>query len=239
MKDKFDAAAFDVDGTLYPNYRFYIRLLPFLPLDWPLIASFGLARSAIRKHQKKIYESPSADEKPPKQDFYRIQSEIMARILKKDAETVYNQAQSRIYRRWESIFKKVELYEGVKQTIKKIRENGKKTAVLSDFPLGLKLNNLGLDGLWDAEICSEEEGMLKPAPLSFLELVKRLDSPPERILFVGNSLKYDVGGAKNAGMKAALITSDPFLKSKAKAAGDKKPDFIFSSYRQLEAFVLG
>ena len=45
------AVAFDLDGTLYPNYSLYIRLLPFLFRHPQLIAALGKARQIIRRQQ--------------------------------------------------------------------------------------------------------------------------------------------------------------------------------------------
>jgi putative hydrolase of the HAD superfamily len=61
-----------------------------------------------------------------------------------------------------------------------------------------------------------------------------MELPPERILYVGNSVAYDIVGAKQAGLRAALVCS-PLGKLSRKARG---ADFAFSDYRQLRKFVL-
>jgi putative hydrolase of the HAD superfamily len=50
---------------------------------------------------------------------------------------------------------------------------------------------------------------------------------------VGNSVRYDVSGAKKAGMKAALIS--PWFRPK-RSAGNA--DFVFTDYRALREYVL-
>jgi putative hydrolase of the HAD superfamily len=57
---------------------------------------------------------------------------------------------------------------------------------------------------------------------------------PERILYVGNSVEYDVRGAKAVGMRTALITLWP----RKRRAQNAEADFIFSDYRQLRGYVL-
>ena len=42
------AVAFDLDGTLYPNYRFYIKLVPFLVKEQRYLRAFGKARDRLR-----------------------------------------------------------------------------------------------------------------------------------------------------------------------------------------------
>jgi putative hydrolase of the HAD superfamily len=83
-------------------------------------------------------------------------------------------------------------------------------------------------------ICSEEVNRLKPDPAPFLELSRRMALPPEQILYVGNSVSYDILGAKRQGMKAALV-SVPLRRRR----NTGNADFVFSDYRQLREFVLG
>jgi putative hydrolase of the HAD superfamily len=105
-------------------------------------------------------------------------------------------------------------------------------ALLSDFPPETKLKNLGLAGCWDAVLCSEKIGALKPALRPFTELAQALGCPPEQVLYVGNSRLYDAAGARRAGMKTALVTHW------FACSGKNKADFTFHSYRQLRDFVL-
>jgi putative hydrolase of the HAD superfamily len=109
--------------------------------------------------------------------------------------------------------------------------------MLSDFPLENKIEYLGLRGKWDAILCSEATGRLKPDPLPFIKLAEALGLPPEKILYVGNSFSYDVIGAQKAGMKAAWIK--PMI-SCSRVFGKKRKtaDFVFYNYRQLCDFVL-
>jgi putative hydrolase of the HAD superfamily len=81
--------------------------------------------------------------------------------------------------------------------------------------------------------CSERSGKLKPDPVSFLELARMMGKAPEEILYVGNSVSYDVGGALCAGMKSALIV--PRWKRRS---GLTLPAFVFHDYRQLCDYVL-
>ena len=112
---------------------------------------------------------------------------------------------------------------------------------------------MGIAGFWDAALCSEEIGALKPDRRPFDRLAAALGCGPERILYVGNSRGYDVLGAKRAGMQAALVTG--FRAKTGGTAGsgagtmnrgadvmrntnDRVPDFSFHDYRQLCHFVL-
>ena len=218
---RFPAVAFDLDGTLYPNYRLNVRLVPFILKEQRLLRAFGKARTILRKSGRGVVG-----------DFYEEQAKIVGEILGENAEKVKDKIEKLIYRGWEDHFKKVRLFPHVTETLDALRKNGITLGLLSDFPPETKLKNLGIFDCWDMIVCSEQIGYLKPDTASLLEMAKRMGAAPEQILYVGNSVSYDVAGAHKAGMKAALVNAMPFLHK-------RKADFVFSDYRQLRDYVLG
>lgn len=225
MSIELNAVAFDLDGTLYPNYRFYVRLIPFMLRRHRLLRAMGRARDALRAATQEGR-------------FYDLQARIMAEILQEDPLKIQQQTEQLIYRGWEPLFKGLELFPHVRETLGNFKDRGYKLGLLSDFPPEKKLEYLGLTGLWDSVLCSEETGRLKPDPAPFLALCRALDCPAEKVLYVGNSLAYDVRGAKSVGMKTALIASRTRRFLSATAIRESGVDFIFSDYRQLRAYVL-
>ena len=244
---KFTAVAFDLDGTLYPNFELYSRLVPFLMKEQRLLRAMDKARRQLRKSG--AYED----------DFYDTQGRIMGEILGEPVKDVMERTERLIYRGWEPLFKKIKLFPHVKETLEAFRNNGIILGLLSDFPPEIKLKNLNIDAYWDVIVCSEKTGKLKPHPASFIDLAGGMGVKPENILYVGNSISYDVEGAQNAGMKTALIQSrwknlpiiagmlphglselsGPFSFGSSKRTGQNpKPDFTFFDYRQLRDYVL-
>jgi putative hydrolase of the HAD superfamily len=221
MREDIRGVAFDLDGTFYPNYRFYMRLIPFVVKEWRYLLAFSKARNNLRKTFRDG-------------NFYDLQALLMGEILKRDGALVKDRTERLIYRGWEPLFKKVKLYPQVRETLSALRSAGCVMGLLSDFPAEQKLKYLGLDGYWDTVICSEHTNRLKPDPAPFLELARRMALPPDQILYVGNSVSYDIIGAKEQGMKAALVVS-PFGRRRRNTGN---ADFVFSDYRQLRAFVL-
>jgi putative hydrolase of the HAD superfamily len=221
MRKDIGGVAFDLDGTFYPNYRFYIRLFPFVLKEFRFLLAFGKARDILRA----CFRAGN---------FYDLQAALMAEILKGEPLAIKDRTERLIYRGWEPLFKKIKTYPHVRETLSAMKEAGLTMGLLSDFPAELKLQYLGLDSYWDTVICSEHTNRLKPDPVPFLELARRMGLPPERILYVGNSVSYDILGAKQVGMKAALINSPlgVFRRNRGNA------DFVFSGYRQLREFVL-
>ncbi|GHV89352.1 phosphoglycolate phosphatase [Spirochaetia bacterium] len=225
MAPKFDGIAFDLDGTLYPNYQFYFRLLPFIIKEHRLLIALGKARDLLRG---------GAGGDFPADRFYDVQARLMAECLggRPDPAAVKDKTERLIYRGWEPLFKKIPLYPHVLPVLREFREQGIALGLLSDFPPDIKIDYLGLSGLWDVQLCSEVLGALKPDPVPFRILAEKMGLPPERILYVGNSVSYDAAGARGAGMKAALITP-PFLRKYQ----HNRADFVFSGYRQLSAWI--
>jgi len=231
---KFSVVAFDLDGTLYPAYRLNFRLIPFLLKEQRLVRALGSARSRLRKSD---LNSGGGE------DFYKLQAKFMGEVLGRPMEEIMEKTERLIYRGWEPIFKKITLFPHVRETLDAFRKEGIKMGLLSDFPAEKKLENLGISGYWDTVVCSELTGRLKPAPEPFLELARRMDTPVNQILYVGNSITYDVAGARQAGMKAALVKTGLFspgwtVKLGPEGSSDRIPDFVFNDYRQLCNYVL-
>jgi putative hydrolase of the HAD superfamily len=229
MRTSVAAVAFDLDGTLYPNYRLYVRLVPFILRELGLLRAFGEARNIIRRRQERGLPPECAD-------FYEYQARLTAGILGTPPETVRANIERLIYRGWEPHFARIKLFAHAAETLEALRNRGFKLGLLSDFPPETKLAHLGIGGCWDAVLCSEQIGALKPDPRPFQELAAALNLAPGQILYVGNSRRYDVAGAKGAGMRTALITG-PFSDSIG-GGGAGSPDFVFHDYRQLHDYML-
>jgi putative hydrolase of the HAD superfamily len=227
MRNEIEGIAFDLDGTLYPNYRLNIKLIPFILKETRLLIAFGKARTIIRKEQ----ESGSVQQK----DFYEYQAEITSKILGVPALQIKEKIDLLIYKGWQPLFKNIMPFKNALLTLTALRNSGFKLGLLSDFPPEKKLEYMGLSGIWDVVYCSEYSGALKPNPLSFAHLAAQMNLPPEKILYVGNSLSYDVAGAAKAGMKTAWIRG--YLLS-IFSKKEIKPDFSFSNYRQLFDYML-
>jgi putative hydrolase of the HAD superfamily len=227
MRSDIEGIAFDLDGTLYPNYRLNIKLIPFIFKEMRLLIAFGKARMMIRKEQEKGVIQQN--------NFYEHQAEITAKIMGVPSESLKEKIDLLIYKGWEPLFKNIMPFKNALLTLTAFRSAGCKLGLLSDFPPEKKLEYMGLSGIWDAVYCSEYSGALKPHSLSFTKLAAEMNLPPEKILYVGNSLSYDVAGAAKAGMKTAWIRVFPLINCCKK---EIKPDFSFSNYRQLFDYML-
>lgn len=215
---KFEAVVFDVDGTLYDNWRMYLRSLPFALTHIRLIAAFNKVRKRIRTVR-------------PIDDFYTLQATMLGEELGMGTEEARELINVSIYEKWEAKLEGMPVNPGVLELLAYLREGTElKSGVLSDFPIERKLRLLGLDGEWDLAISSEEVGYLKPNPEPFEEVARRLHVRPEEVLYVGNSYRYDVLGSKALGMLCAHYTRGKVAESRA--------DVSFSHFGQLHRWIV-
>lgn len=223
-----DAVAFDIDGTLYPNLALYLRLIPFFVHNRRLMSEFGQVRREIRRWQ---HEHPQEVH----QDFMLWQAQLLSRRLGCTAEEAGALLDERIYKGWIPVFESISLYPGVRETFAAFRAASLKIGILSDFLPSQKGELWGLPFFCDVVLGSEETGAVKPSIIPFRVLAERLGCEASRILYVGNSPRSDIDGARKAGMKSALITGPfgTFFLPK-----DLRADISFRSYRQLTANVL-
>jgi len=216
-----EAVAFDIDGTLYPEWEFYILVFPFVLTHFSLMNAFRKVRSDIRE-----YQIQHPDEK--QEDFFEFQAKLLSLRLRKDKDTLKQELKFSIYDGWKSLFSKIKPHKYALEVVKKLKERNFKIALLSDFLTEQKGDVWGILPYCDIAISSENVGALKPSRFPFMALSEELNIPCEKILYVGNNIKYDAKGAKSVGMKTALIRSRWLLKPKSDDV-----DIFFSDYRQL------
>jgi len=86
-----------------------------------------------------------------------------------------------------------------------------KLGIITNFPYARGVINtlarFNLTSLFDAVVISGELGIRKPSPRIFEEALKILKVRASETVFVGDTLKTDIYGAQNAGMKAILVQS--------------------------------
>lgn len=213
------AVAFDIDGTLYENWKLNSRIMFHFIKNIHFFSHYGLVRGALRKDKAEG-------------DFSRIQAEYMARRMRTTPEKAQEALDRIVYQGLKKFFERISPCKNVLECITKMKENGMKIAILSDFPPEQKGELWGIKAMADLSMGTEECGALKPNPKAFIKMAEKLGISPENILYVGNSYKYDVMGSKAAGMKSAWFTS----KRKARQKTNKKnelADIRFSNYADL------
>ncbi len=75
--------------------------------------------------------------------------------------------------------------------------------------LAWQLNEFGLGRFFEFLMSSADYGVRKPHPALLCAAARKLGTHPETTWFVGDSPKYDVAGAANAGMVSVLYRPSP------------------------------
>ncbi len=214
---KIKAVGFDIDGTLYPNLSMYIRSASSF-LKHPLLVShFSKVRKEIRRIE---FED----------DFRDVQAKLLGYSMKISKEKAAELMERHLYQTWEYSFKGLKPFRNVRPALLSLKGEGIKLGAMSDFPVQRKLDFLGLSDLMEVAFSSEETGHLKPHSAPFNNLISRFGITPSEILYVGNNYKYDILGAREAGLKTAHLTRKP--------EPDSLADLSFYSYLDLRDWIL-
>lgn len=110
-----------------------------------------------------------------------------------------------------------------------------KLGVISNICSNSKLFRKAFDdtdstSLFDVIVFSSEHKFIKPSPKIFHEAVKKFNVPLEKIVYVGDHIMRDVGGAQAFGIKAIWI---PTNESKKRFDGSIMPDAELNHLREL------
>ena len=216
------AVAFDIDGTLYKPRDLHARMMFHFFRFNQFFLQYGIVRS-------KIHDMGVLD------DFYATQAAMLAKRIGCSVETAEARLERIVYKGLSPFFESIPLCAYVEETFQALHAAGLKLALMSDFPPEQKGDLWGFRKYCDVLLGTETTGALKPSVHPFRVLAEKLGMEPEHILYVGNSVKYDVVGAKNAGMKAAHF--EPRWRNLLRMSS-RKADIFFCDYRQLRKIVL-
>lgn len=99
------------------------------------------------------------------------------------------------------------LTNGARQAVAAVRFLGLRTAVLSNADSRMRsvLDGHGLTPLFDAILLSEETGRTKPDPSAFTSAARELGVPVSGLVHVGDSVKEDAEGARDAGATGLIV----------------------------------
>ena len=121
MTSGIKAVAFDIDGTLYPSWRLYIRIIPYVLKHLRFFLKYSKVRAILHR------TAPSGD-------FYEYQARLLALELGVDNESARNMIEAIVYKGMMPYLKAVKPYAHIRETIQAFKDKGYKLAILSDFP---------------------------------------------------------------------------------------------------------
>ena len=141
-----------------------------------------------------------------------------------------------IYREWAAC-RHFELYDDVPGVLRALAASGVRIGLISNTQRCLTSfqSHFELNGLISATVSSFEHGFMKPHPSIFSTALDRIGVTPRDAVMVGDSVRQDVEGALNAGMRAVLL--DRAGTATARAAGLGVP--VIRSLRELPNLLIG
>lgn len=92
-----------------------------------------------------------------------------------------------------------------------------------------EFDRAGVRDLFDVIVFSSDHGCIKPSPRLFAKAIQALGLDRPRLVFVGDSLRCDVAGAKSAGLASVWINADGVEEEICTA----QPDLVISDLHDL------
>lgn len=219
------AICFDIDGTFYPKWQTNLYLLRSA-LRHPVFSmKYNSMRQALRSA-----DGTDGGQAMDLESFRRREMETMG--FKGSFEDYMECYQRFMLVPWERNMGFLKPFDHVKESLEKAKEQGYLLAALSDFPLSDKLSILGLDGLFDYEMSTEDCGHLKPSRIPFLVMLSALGVEPSQALYVGDSYRKDIVGASSVGMRSLWIRKG------ARREGHPLADLVLTTWESFATMVL-
>ena len=102
------------------------------------------------------------------------------------------------------------VYSDVLDVLSMLREQRYRLGIISNWPATLEstLQRSGLRDYFSVVVGSGNVGYAKPHPQIFRIAADQIGVSPREALYVGDSIEYDVAGARAAGMDVVLLDRD-------------------------------
>lgn len=118
---------------------------------------------------------------------------------------------------------------GVLDTVRELSGAGVPLGIVSSAVyhpfLEWTLGRFGILDAFDVVVTSASSGYYKSRPEIYLSAADALGITSTNVLHVGDSLRFDVGGAQRAGMRTVLVADEPTTPTN----GDPIPDLVLAS----------
>ena len=195
--NEYDLYVFDLDGTLYDQPKLRLTMAMRL-MGYYALHPFKAKDLMILQHFRKVKDSWT--DSSSEEDIIRKVSEDKKSDVKHVSDTV---------RRWiyDDPLKILERSKDKRLIgwIDKLRAEGKKVFILSDYPAKDKLRALcvSVDGMYDPD--DKRIDALKPSPKGLEVIMSDTGSSPEDILMIGDRQEKDGMCALAAGVDCLIL----------------------------------
>lgn len=124
-------------------------------------------------------------------------------------------------------------FEGVQKLLATVKQHLKTGLITNAYDAREqreRVRSSGLESYFDTIVVAGEIGIYKPDPSIFHHALSLIDAKPDKTLYVGDSIKHDVIGAKSAGMTTVLLSKQPNKENGI-------ADYVVSGIDELQGFI--
>ncbi|HKL24525.1 MAG TPA: HAD family hydrolase [Candidatus Nanoarchaeia archaeon] len=223
------AVLFDLDDTLYDYEPCHKKGLK---------AVYNELKKELKISYKRFNELFETSKKEIKRELEGTASShnrilYFQRLLEKTHETIESEKTLDLYDAyWNNFLKEMKLKKGVLKTLKELKKQKYKIALVTDLTTHIqlrKLRHLKINKYVDYLVTSEEAGSEKPHLIMFLLALNKLDVSPHEAIMVGDNKDTDIEGA-NAVRITTLLVGE---KGKTKKWSYKKPDYYIKEIPEI------
>ena len=223
------ALTFDLDDTFYDNYP-YIRRAEQRKFEF-MHQSYPETQSLTSLFWRKLRTDVLTEFPHYKSDMIRLRREVLNRglqaaglqgeQLKEAVETVY---QKFYFERSNFVVR-----QEVRDVLGKLAQHYPLVAITNG---NVDLSRIGIADYFQWVLHADHEQPMKPDPCMFNKAVELLNLPAPQILHVGDCLKNDVMGARNAGFKTGWY-ADNRIMNMASERAHVLPDVEFANLAEM------
>ena len=190
---------------------------------------FSLLKEMKMEPHEFVVEYEAAVQKKRYDNFEELRKDFFKYFKQYDNDLL----EQELYEIYHNRFDKIYYYPEVEATLKKLKKEGYKLALMSnteslrqkDLEKRLKLKEY-----FDFLGYSFEIGVIKPDKKTFKTVLSHFDFPPSEVLMVGDSLRSDIGGAQSMKLHNCLVEHDNIDK---KYHPSIKPEFKITKLDEL------
>lgn len=195
--------AFDMDGTLYSQYRLRVRMMGDILLD--AASRRTLDTMTVLRAYRQIRERLAEHEVA---DFESVLVAKTASTTARSPDEVRSIVAEWLERRPLPYLAACR-YPGLVELFAGLRRKGKVIGILSDYPVSAKLAALGLDA--DHVVCASDPGigLLKPNPRGLGAMIEAAGTNPRQTVLIGDRADRDGAAARRIGAWPLIRSAKP------------------------------
>jgi len=172
----------------------------------------------------------------PEQEIIETFGEPLYVTMEKLLPQISAEEGAEIYRsyHYDKFTELIEVFPGILRLLEELKARGYKTGIVTSRlrrTTEMGLNKYDMEQYFDAIVTCDDTDKHKPDPEPVNIALERLGAKPEEAIMVGDSM-FDILCAKNAGVKAALV-SWALAVSDEEKSGENAPDYIIEKAEDL------